>query len=682
MYTAFTPALLTSVIIWVSFSAVVRAEPSSEYSDTSVTDTLVVVAPPMEQPLTVITDPKAPRQPLPAHDGAGLLKSVPGFSVVRKGGSDGDPVFRGMAASRLGILLDGEVTLGGCGMRMDPPTAYVFPESYDEVRILKGPQSVRYGAGNSAGVVLFERKAPQLDDFEVSGEGSLLFGSAERDDQMASLLAGDREGYITLGGTRADANNYTDGNGAEVHSAYNRWSSDLTLGWTPNSDTRLELSGGYSDGEARYADRGMDGVLFERKHVSLHWVQEDISPWLTQVEGRVYQNKVDHVMDNYSLRANGGMRTVKNPDRATDGALFNVELDLLDLSGHRGTLVTGVDWQANRHRIRKASAKGQNPDFRSLTRKADMEFEALGVFVELDMELRHQAQLFSGLRMTWDEAKDLRSGRDTSGEASKQHLSSGFIRYERQMNATHRWYLGLGHSERSADYWERTKNPAATSMMMTGSASTFDLKPEQVTQLDLGMIHRGYKTQGSVSAFYAHHHDFIEVSSLPEVSAFASQARNVNAISWGAEADARHRFSSDWSVMSSLAWVRGQNTSDHRPMGQIPPLELNVGLNYDFKQWSAGLLWRGVAEQNRSTPGAGSVVGQDIGDSDSFSVFSINGAWRVTSKTRLTAGIDNLFDTAYAEHISRSGADISGYETTERVNEPGRTLWMKLQSRF
>ena len=35
---------------------------------------LVVTAPNMEQPLTVTTDPKAPRQPIPAHDGADLLK--------------------------------------------------------------------------------------------------------------------------------------------------------------------------------------------------------------------------------------------------------------------------------------------------------------------------------------------------------------------------------------------------------------------------------------------------------------------------------------------------------------------------------------------------------------------------------------------------------------------------------
>jgi len=120
-------------------------------------DPYVVTAAQTKQPLTIDIDPRAPAQPVPAHDGADVLKSIAGFSVVRKGGTDGDPVLRGMAGSRLGILVDGEAIYGGCGNRMDPPTAYVFPAAYDRVTIIKGPQTVLHGPGNSAGVVLFER---------------------------------------------------------------------------------------------------------------------------------------------------------------------------------------------------------------------------------------------------------------------------------------------------------------------------------------------------------------------------------------------------------------------------------------------------------------------------------------------------------------------------------------------
>src|SRR5512146_1591847 len=148
-------------------------------------DEVVVTAPQSTEPLIVRTNPKKPRQPVPAHDGADYLKTIPGFSVIRKGGTDGDPVFRGMAGSRLNILLDGEQILGGCGGRMDPPTAYVFPTSYDKITVLKGPQTVLYGPGNSAATILFERDYKRRTDTGAGFEGSVMAGSFGRVDAAA-----------------------------------------------------------------------------------------------------------------------------------------------------------------------------------------------------------------------------------------------------------------------------------------------------------------------------------------------------------------------------------------------------------------------------------------------------------------------------------------------------------------
>ena len=48
----------------------------------------------METPMLTRVNTRTAQQPLPANDGASLLKSVPGMSVIRKGGTDGDLVFR------------------------------------------------------------------------------------------------------------------------------------------------------------------------------------------------------------------------------------------------------------------------------------------------------------------------------------------------------------------------------------------------------------------------------------------------------------------------------------------------------------------------------------------------------------------------------------------------------------
>ena len=82
--------------------------------------------------LIVRANPKQPIQPIPASDGADYLQSIVGFSSVNSGaGTNGDVTFRGMFGSRIKILTDGTENLGACPSRMDSPTSYISPESYD-----------------------------------------------------------------------------------------------------------------------------------------------------------------------------------------------------------------------------------------------------------------------------------------------------------------------------------------------------------------------------------------------------------------------------------------------------------------------------------------------------------------------------------------------------------------------
>ena len=61
---------------------------------------MVITGVAQQSPITVVTDPRIPRQPVPASDGADYLKTIPGFSAIRSGGVNSDPVFRGMFGSR------------------------------------------------------------------------------------------------------------------------------------------------------------------------------------------------------------------------------------------------------------------------------------------------------------------------------------------------------------------------------------------------------------------------------------------------------------------------------------------------------------------------------------------------------------------------------------------------------
>jgi iron complex outermembrane receptor protein len=105
-------------------------------------------------------------------------------------------------------------------------------------------------------------------------------------------------------------------------------------------------------------------------------------------------------------------------------------------------------------------------------------------------------------------------------------------------------------------------------------------------------------------------------------------------------------------------------------------------LNYDDHTWFGGALLRAAAEQNHYSAGQGNIAGQDIGRSGGFATVSLHAGYRPTKQTVVTAGVDNLFDKNYAEFISRSGSNgmgspITGFVQTTRVNEPGRTIWLK-----
>src|SRR5690606_6037447 len=151
--------------------------------DARTLDRVVVTASPA-QPLTFETDPKLPRQPMPASDGADYLKTIPGFGALRNGGTNGDPVLRGMSGSRLNLLSGDGSMPGACPARMDNPLSYVAPETYDALVVVKGPQTVLWGPGASAGTVRFERGTPRFDEAGARLRASLLGGSVGRNDQV------------------------------------------------------------------------------------------------------------------------------------------------------------------------------------------------------------------------------------------------------------------------------------------------------------------------------------------------------------------------------------------------------------------------------------------------------------------------------------------------------------------
>lgn len=664
---------------------VYAAEPTQHVAADDVLGTVVVTGVIPQSPLTFVTDPKLPRQPVPASDGADYLKTIAGFSAVRNGGTNGDPVLRGMFGSRLNILTNDGSMPGACPARMDNPLSYVSPETYDRLVVIKGPQTVLWGPGASAGTIRFERDpdADRFDEFGVRVNANALGGSFARNDQVLDIIGGASTGYARLSANRSAADDYEDGDGNRVPSSWEKWNADAAFGWTPSEGTLLELSAGAGDGEARYAGRGMDGAQFERKSYGLRFEKTGLSGAMKEVTASVFYNDADHVMDNYTLREPNPMSSMPMPmaanvDRRTRGGRMAAKWQLADIE-----LNAGVDTQDSRHRGRSAMGRGAYAQQPWLT---DAEMANTGVFAELGWRMRDDGRIVLGGRADRAEVTDKRqtsSGmmpmpNPTANDTRKETLASGFVRYEHDaLDLPLSWFAGIGRTERMPDYWELF-SPDRGPM---GSVNAFAaLDPEQTTQLDVGLQYRTSRINAWISAYAGRIDDFILFSyGSGGMMGPMTRVAQTDAKVHGGEAGIEFRPWSNWNTGVTLAYSRAENHDTGTALPQIPPLDARFTLGYDNTRWSAAALLRVVDGQDRVAPGQGSVVGQDLGATSGFVVLSLNGAYRLSSTISVAAGIDNLLDRTYAEHLNLAGSADFGYPADPvRINEPGRTAWLKL----
>ena len=295
-----------------------------------------------------------------AVDGGELLLQVPGISGVKMGTHGVDPVIRGQKHNQLNILLDGAYVHGGCPNRMDPPTSYASTEIYDEVTVLKGVQTLIYGAGGSGGTVLFERSAPKFEkDQKVKGKyGAGYRSNGKARDVFADVAVGSNDSYVRGSVNLKKADEYKDGDGNDVRSGYSEKSAMLTLGARTESGTHYSLDIDAVRGEdILYAGAMMDSPQADNDTIKLSIETGKVAAFET-VKLEAYHSDVYHVMDNYSLRSNMMMWMKVPSESTTDGLRF-----LGDMSIGKGILTLGVDYKnGDRDATRYADMKAPLTD--------------------------------------------------------------------------------------------------------------------------------------------------------------------------------------------------------------------------------------------------------------------------------------------------------------------------------
>ena len=271
-------------------------------------------------------------------DIAKSITNLSGFSMERKGGGGSEVYYRSQTAARLPVLIDGSTLTGGCGMRMDTPITYISAQNYSSVRIVKGPQDVRYGALISGGI-FFDRDIARLSKPSFGGNVSVLGGSFKRFETSADVVAGNELGSLEVSGGHYKSGDYKSGDGQKMHTHYKRNSVSLVGTLTPTDTTALQLSADLGEGEAAYADRMRDGTQFDRKSFGFK-LEQDVGQHKVRLSS--YYHQIDHIMDNFTMRpvvpgrGMGKGYSISHPIRDMYGFKLEGELIFDNLTSYLG----------------------------------------------------------------------------------------------------------------------------------------------------------------------------------------------------------------------------------------------------------------------------------------------------------------------------------------------------------
>jgi len=189
-----------------------------------------------------------------AIDGGDLLRSINGINTIRRGGHGLDPVIRGQSDQRLNSSIDGAIVYGACSSKMDPASTYVNIENYDSITVIKGSQSVIYGAGGPGGVVRYERITEPLTQTRLSkGDkaqskgyklkiGQTFDSNAEGKTTLGDFTLGLGQAYFRINGSYSEAGNYETGTGLKPLTEYETSNYATILGKRLDDGSKLEFT--------------------------------------------------------------------------------------------------------------------------------------------------------------------------------------------------------------------------------------------------------------------------------------------------------------------------------------------------------------------------------------------------------------------------------------------------------
>lgn len=626
------------------------------------------------------------------EDSAGLLADVPGAAIVRNGPQTGLVQLRGLHGDRVKTLVDGMTITPACPNHMDPPLHYAAPAFADAVTVLPGVTPVSLGGDSVGGAVLVNPPRLAFPDAEaLEPRGEFGGGYRSHDDGYGvdgSLGLANRRVSLEYRGSYLTGEDYRFPGGRVRDTGFTTLQQGGQIGTrTAAGDWALD-AGAVSTRDAGTPALPMDMIEDDSYRVGVRQAGEFA---FGSLENRFYVHRIRHLMDNYSIRPAGPLRLF-SPASSDDlgfrtGALLPRGQDSFGL---------GAEFHGNWF-----DAYQQNPDT-GLRQDSLNEIERLrgGAYAEW---LRDWSD-------RWSTRVGLRSDAVSANAAEVEQFfpaPPAIAKDAAAFNASDRSFTDLHLDAMAAVRWRvvepfalefaaarKTRSPSSLERYLwtplSANAGQADgrtylgnlaLDSEVSHQLAFTIETTATRWQIRVTPFYNFVTDYIQgvpidrrdVQSRPVL-----QYQNLDrADLYGVDGRLRYAVLTNLFAGAGLSYVRGQDLDHDDNLYRIAPLRGRLTLDWETRRLTLGGELELVARQDdvaaynqeHVTPG--------------YVLLHLRAGYRLNDHLRLEAGVENLLDEEYADHLGGiNRVNLSDVPVGARIPGPGRRAYVSLRVAF
>ena len=622
-----------------------------------------------------------------AHDAGAVLNRNAAINSIRKSGSYGfDPVLRGFKYDQLNIVINGvQSATAACPNRMDPPTSQVAPNMIDRVEILKGPHALRYG-NSFGGTINFISTDPHYSSkFQSYGRMSGGYDSNGDIIRNEGLLGFSGKKYdLGIFASWSQGNDYSDGDGNIIPSAFKRGSIGTSLGLKLTENQQISFSATRNLArDAIFAALPMDlrednTWLLNASH-KISFDRANLYSWNTSFYGTI----VNHLMDNRLKDLNPRMMDAETEANTysyggrTEGTwkpgngLLYTGMDL-KIEGAEGTRVREFLMGPNAGNILYDNAWQNGKIIKS------------SLFAEYHLGINDGLRfVFSGrLELNNSQALDAQDEftdiyPETSTTQLNPSLSIGGVKQFKAISVG----LWLGRAQRSGSLTERFINYFPVGQDPYELLGNPQIKPEKNNQIDLTFEYKTAGTYIDVDIFACYLKDNISSvidtglsPRLPNSPGVRQFITIDNAFKTGFEINWNQSLFAELQHHFSLAYTYGKDLEKEEPLPEIAPLDIRYSLFglYLKNKLRPEASLRYVTEQSRISGEFGETI------TPSFFTMDVSVSYSFKKVFSVSAGVQNVFDETYYEHLNRS---VKGTDPRP-IYAPGRNIFLSLSMNF